>query len=106
MHPAAKPLEDCNQTVFRELQGRLKGREVSLLSASLRKEDLGSGGGVSMDLCLGFSRRLVSNACMRKSSAWFKVEGLKDLAFPNLGGWQAAVRGLWRVPDTLCGEDE
>lgn len=45
MHPAAKPLEDCNQTVFRELQGRLKGREVSLLSASLRKEDLGSGGG-------------------------------------------------------------
>lgn len=104
MHPVAKPLEDCNQTVFRELQGRLKGREVSLLSASLRKEDLGSGG--SMDLCSGFSRRLVSNACMRKSSAWYKVEGLKDLASPNLGGWQAAVRGLWRVPDTLCGEDE
>lgn len=53
MHPVAS-LEDCNQTVFRELQGRLKGREVSLLSASLLKEDLGSGG--SMDLCSGFSR--------------------------------------------------
>ena len=54
----------------------------------------------------GFSRRLVSNARMRKSSAWFQVEGLKDLASPGLGGQQAAVGGLWWVPDTLCGEEE
>lgn len=56
-----------------------------------------------MDLCSGFFRRLVSNACMRKSSAWFHVEGLKDLA---LGEQQAAVGGLWWVLDTLCGEEE
>lgn len=57
----------------RELQGRLKGRERLYCLLVCEKRIWVVGGPW---ICVqGFSRRLVSNACMRKSSAWFKVEG-------------------------------
>lgn len=62
---------------------------------SLQKEGLGRGW--SMDLHLGTSKRLVLNECLRKLSAWFEVEGLKDLGSTSLRGRQAVLRGLWLV---------
>ena len=52
LRPSLSKAHSCNKTVLMELQGRLKGRAASLLSASLQKEDPGSGG--SMDLWLRF----------------------------------------------------
>ena len=37
LRPSLSKAHSCNQTVLRELHGRLKGREASLLSASLQK---------------------------------------------------------------------